>query len=129
VSSRFEIINENLTGGNKLTNSSTYKFFGLLILSISMAGCAHSVMRGSVAMKVSDTEAHVCMNKDEVKIGDHVELYANVCSREGKEQSICNKVSRGHGTVTEIINEHYSLVKFEQGAKFEEGNFIELHAH
>ena len=49
-----------------MTTLNTYKVLGLLILSISMAGCAHSVMRGSIAMKVSDTEAHVCMNNDEV---------------------------------------------------------------
>lgn len=109
-----------------MTTLNTYKVLGLLILSISMAGCAHSVMRGSIAMKVSDTEAHVCMNNDEVKVGDKVELYSNVCTPSKiKGQFPCKKVSKGYGAVEEILNEHYSLVKFEQGIKFGEGDFVE----
>lgn len=106
-----------------------YKYFlGIIALSIGMTGCAHSIMRGSVAMKVSESEAHVCLNKGEVKVGDKVELYSNICtSSKARGEFPCNKVSKGHGMVMEIINEHYSLVKFDQGVKFMEGDFIERH--
>jgi len=104
----------------------------MIASGIALAGCAHSVMRGSVAMKISDTEAHVCMNKDEAKVGDHVVLYANVCSPKtprDKGALACVKTAKGHGVVTEIINDHYSLVKFDTGIKFEEGNFVEKQMH
>jgi hypothetical protein len=90
-------------------------------------------MRGSVAMKVSDTEAHVCMNKSEVKVGDRVTLFRNNCpskgprgrNGDGGEAGGCTKVQLGQGTVTENLNEHYSVVKFDQGVQFEEGTFVE----
>ena len=40
-----------------------------LLMTAVLAGCAHSTMRGSVAMKASDDEAHICMGDKEVK--DH----------------------------------------------------------
>lgn len=102
----------------------------LLALAIALGGCAHGLMRGSVAMKVSDREAHVCMNRDEVKVGDRVALYRNDCPSKGGRVSssagaTCQKKFLGDGTVTEIINDHYSLVKFDEGVQFEEGTFVE----
>jgi hypothetical protein len=104
---------------------------GVLLLSLFSFSCAHSVMRGSVAMKISDSEAHVCLGEGEVKIGDRVKLYRNVCKQElsaGKSAvgaTSCRKAAVGMGTVEKILNEHYSVVKFEDGVKFEEGAFVE----
>lgn len=96
---------------------------------VLLSGCAaHSTMRGSVAMKASDTEAHVCLGNSEVKPGDKVALFRNECTgtggREGRGRS-CQKVRLGTGEVTRLLNEHYSVVKVDSGVKFEEGAIVE----
>ena len=102
-----------------------------LAMMAGLSGCAHSVMRGSVAMKTSENEAHVCMGKGEVAAGDRVTLYQNVCVGKGGNRSggagggSCEKKEVGMGSVQEVLNEHYSVVKFDQGVKFEEGSFVE----
>ena len=52
----------------------------LVILSIPfvLASCAstkHKYMRGSVAMKLDNKTAHVCLGDNEVKTGDKVLFY------------------------------------------------------
>jgi hypothetical protein len=106
-------------------------FLPLAALALTLTGCAHELMRGSVAMKVSDTEAHVCMDNTEAKVGDRVTLYKNNCpskgggARSGLAGGGCEKVKLGQGSVTEILNQHYSVVKFDSGVPFEEGTFVE----
>ena len=109
--------------------TSTLILASLTILGLS--GCAHGIMRGSVAMKTSDNEAHVCLGKGEVKAGDRVALFRNVCAgkgggiRGGGGGGSCEKRELGKGTVQEVLNEHYSVVKFDPGIQFEEGTFVE----
>lgn len=94
-------------------------------------------------MKVDDDEAHVCMGDKEVKAGDRVVLFKNVCYRGGRRvaevyqrlrapvsppsasSAYCEKVRVGEGTVTRTFNEHYSLVKVDPGVPFEEGTIVE----
>lgn len=77
---------------------------------LALSGCAHGVMRGSVAMKTSENEAHVCMGKGEVKAGDRVTLFRNVCTgkgggaRYGGGGGSCEKRELGLGTVQEVLN-------------------------
>ncbi|PWU18872.1 MAG: hypothetical protein C5B49_06570 [Bdellovibrio sp.] len=103
----------------------------LTAASVGLFGCAHTAMRGSVAMKTSDNEAHVCMGEGEVKPGDRVRLFKNVCHSKGPSGAYsgagagCEKKEIGEGTVKEILNQHYSLVKFDQGIQVEEGTFVE----
>ena len=96
---------------------------------VALSGCTHSVMRGTVAMKTSDSEAHVCMGQGEVKAGDRVTLFRNVCtppvSTRVPGRVLCEKREIGKGTVQEVLNEHYSVVKFDPGVQFEEGTFVE----
>ena len=104
------------------------QFRFLMILSmLALAGCAHGLMRGSVAMKASDDEAHVCMGENEVKAGDKVALFKNVCSSGKTRQGdgACKKVKLGDGTVERTLNEHYSIVKVNPGVQFEEGAIVE----
>ena len=87
-------------------------------------------MRGSVAMKMNDREAHVCMGEKEVKAGDKVSLFKNVCEqksnrRVGGELLDCKKVKVGEGEVTQVLNEHYSSIRVDQGVSFEEGTIVE----
>lgn len=97
---------------------------GALILS----SCASQLHRGVVAMKIDENTAHVGLNKNEVKVGDHVELYGNKCNQT-KGQQNCKKFSKGHGTVTEVLSDDYAAVKFDNGVTFQEGDFIEKHSH
>lgn len=102
-------------------------------LGLTLASCA-TTHRGVVAMKLDANEAHVGMGKGELKVGDHVDLYHNRCTPTGNlKQSggnrTCTKVEGGHGVVTNVLNEDYSVVKFEPGVEFAEGDAIEMHAH
>lgn len=103
-------------------------FFVLVVGSLFVTSCATSVHRGVVAMKIDENTAHVGLSQNEVNIGDHVELYSNKCRYKKAEQS-CEKVSKGHGTVTSIINNDYVTIKFDSGVSFQEGDFIEKHSH
>ena len=103
--------------------------FGLFIFS----GCASSVHRGVVAMKINDREAHVGIGAKEIAVGEHIELYRNECESssvgEKRIRSVCKKVPGGHGTVTEILNDDYAVVQFPEGTKFSEGDTLEKHSH
>lgn len=104
------------------------KLIILAAFGLTLSGCAHGVMRGSVAMKTSENEAHVCMDKSEAKVGEKVRLFTNKCikgSPKTKEGTSCEKVYLGDGVVTANLNDHYSAVKFDDGVKFEEGSFVE----
>jgi hypothetical protein len=102
-----------------------------LVLTTLVVSCAHKTMRGGVAMKVSDTEAHVCLGEGEVKEGDRVNAFYNDCQskdsggKDGAYGVACVKTRLGTGIVTKILNDHYSVVKFEDGVKFTEGTFVE----
>ena len=113
------------------------KFWNLAVFGIatfSLVGCAsHSKMRGSVAMKASDREAHVCLGDDEVKVGDRVSAYRNECKSSGAEggerkigRSVSCKLEKlGGGKVVSILNSHYSTVEFDQGVSFNEGTVVQ----
>lgn len=89
-------------------------------------GCAsgHAAMRGSVVMKLDPTTAHVCLGRGEVAVNDRVRLYKNDCEVSGR-RSTCKKTEVASGTVTELLDDHYSVVTFPAGTTFEEGNTIE----
>jgi hypothetical protein len=87
-------------------------------------GCAHSLMRGSVVMKVDEDEAHVCLGENEVKSGDKLSLYKSQCGGVGKARR-CSKVKVGEGEIVELVNEHYSLARFSNGVEFAEGYIVE----
>ena len=84
-------------------------------------------------MKGSDQEAHVCLGDGEVKAGDKVALFKNVCTggsggpaRVGETSGGgCTKVKLGEGVVERTLNEHYSVVKVDSGVPFEEGTIVE----
>lgn len=105
-----------------------HTLIGGALMALILGGCAHGIMRGSVAMKAGENEAHVCMGEGEVKVGDHVALFMNKCKFKGPRGeggAPCEKVRLGEGSVTEVLNKHYSVVRFEPGVSFEEGTFVE----
>ena len=96
---------------------------GLFSAMTATACGSHTTMRGSVVMKIDETEAHVCLGKDEVKVGDSVHLFHNDCT--GGKASQCRRVAIADGQVVQLLNEHYSLVRFPAGTAFAEGDTIE----
>ena len=103
------------------------KLFSSLLIGMAAASGCTSVHRGVVAMKISDTSAHVCLNKDEVEVGDSVKIYRNVCNPSPSKPPIgkCQKRLLGNGKVTELLNDHYSVVSVPTGTDFKEGDFVE----
>lgn len=105
------------------------RFFGFLVMLFIFSCAHHSIMRGSVAMKVSDREAHVCLGDDEVKVGDKVIAYYSDCQNakagDQRGSTSCVKTKLGGGKVTRVLNDHYSVVEFDEGIEFNEGTFVE----
>lgn len=98
-------------------------------------GCATGVHRGSVAMKISGNEAHICLGKGEVAVGDSIEVFRNVCPAATASTKpsaaawvTCEKKFIGHGTVKSVLNEHYSIAALDPGAEYREGDIVELRA-
>lgn len=107
----------------------THCFRGVVFcFFLLITACAHTAMRGTVAMKVSDREAHVCLGNNEVKVGDRVFFFVNECKGTGGRETgdrTCQKVKIGEGRVTRLLNEHYSVVEAAPGIKFTEGTIVE----
>jgi hypothetical protein len=98
---------------------------GIMVMA-ALTGCAHSQMRGNVAMKISEDEAHVCLGNEQVKVGDKIELYKNQCNRgKAAEENYCKMVTIGEGEIIKLLNEHYSVMKVNPGVKFEEGTLVQ----
>ena len=107
---------------------SKLSFVVLAGLTGLLFGCAHGTMRGSVAMKATDDEVHVCMGEDEVKAGDKVAFFFNRCTGAGNRETLdrsCEKVRIGEGEVVRPLNEHYSVVRPNPGVKVQEGAIVE----
>lgn len=102
----------------------TQIFSSSILLSLALVGCAHEATHGTVAMKTSDTIAHISIHN--VKAGDSVVLYRNNCMGAGKgEARVCHREKLAEGKVLNVLSEHYSEVQFPTGTKFAEGDFVE----
>ena len=102
-----------------------------VIFAVALAGCAttnsHDTMRGSVVMKINASDAHVCLGQGEVAAGDQVTLFHNVCTTGDKVTPLerCHREAVGKGQVVEVLNSHYSVVRFPAGTTFQEGDTVE----
>ena len=106
----------------------------IVILSIPLilASCAstnHKYMRGSVAMKLDNKTAHVCLGDNEVQPGDRILFYYNDCEQVDPEigglKGLCTLKKLGTGEVTKIHNSHYSTVRTDGSFKFKEGTLVQ----
>jgi hypothetical protein len=82
-------------------------------------------MRSSVVMKIDSTTAHVCLGNNEVAVSDRIRLYKNECRQVDRRPQLCTKITIAEGTVTQLLDEHYSVVTFPAGTAFEEGYTVE----
>jgi hypothetical protein len=104
-------------------------------LAMALSACA-GANRGSVAMKIDDREAHICMGNDGVRAGDRVALFRVKCGgnsararhnmgRSRVGGSVCRRIKFGEGRVVRPLNEHCSVVEVDPGVEFEKGAIVE----
>ena len=112
-----------------------------VLFLVLVAGCGHTIMRGTVVMKINETDAHVCLGRGEVARNDLVTLYKNECGpmdrmvavagsgtsseRTGSRYVPCVKRRIGGGRVVDVLNDHYSVVRFGEKLPFKEGDTVE----
>ena len=102
-------------------------------VGLLVSACGHGTMRGSVVMKISDTEAHVCMGRGEVRAGDPVVLVRHACwllattgaLQYGVPSETCRRQVAARGQVVRVLGDHYSVVRFPKGTRMAEGNTVE----
>jgi hypothetical protein len=102
-------------------------------LALLLTSCAHNFMRGTVAMKTDKKTAHVCLGNNDVKIGDKIDFYTNQCTghsgggRDEGEGDVreCKMEILGTGTVSKILNNHYSEVKTDGSFQLAEGTLVQ----
>jgi hypothetical protein len=106
-----------------------------LTLAMALSACA-GANRGSVAMKINDREAHICMGSNGVRAGDRVALFRNECGghsarsrhnlrRRCLGDSVCRRIKFGEGRVVRLLNEHCSVVEVDPGVEFQKGAIVE----
>ncbi len=116
---------------NSKANKPIMALLGGFVLSLNVAGCAHSGhARGSIAIKHNEHEADVCLGNQEVKPGDRVTLFRNDCkpNKGGRGENgtfRCTKVKLGEGEVLHVLDEHYSTIRINEGVSFSEGVIVE----
>ena len=107
------------------------KITALILILGTMYSCAsrHTMMQGTVAMKIDNSSGIACMEANQMKVGNTLYLYNNDCSgkeaspREGKGIS-CKLVKVGQVEVTRLVNDHYSEFKTLTNTSFSEGSVI-----
>jgi hypothetical protein len=115
-----------------MKNVSALVRFSSLTAVVLMVGCASTGhLRGSVALKTSETEGEVCLGTSEVEVGDKVTLYRSECVKRPIDvrhdhPSRCTKTKIGEAEITQVLDEHYSTTKVPAGVKFAEGTIVEL---
>jgi hypothetical protein len=82
-------------------------------------------MNGSIVMKVSDTEAHVCLFEQDVTVGTQVQMYRHTCVSQAGKRYECAKQPVAVGKISEKMGGHYAMVTFPEGTKVEEGYTVE----
>jgi len=103
----------------------------MLAILVFLSSCAHTFMRGTVAMKLDDKKAHICLGNNDVKLGDKVEFFQNQCSdirigtKEGGDIKECRLQKVGQGNITKLLNSHYSEVETDGTFKIKEGGLVQ----
>ncbi len=102
-----------------------------MALTLILSSCSHQFMRGTVAMKTDKKTAHVCLGNNDVKVGDKLDFYSNQCTGtssvrdEGSDIRECKMNVLGTGTISKLLNSHYSEVKTDGSFEFAEGTLVQ----
>lgn len=113
------------------------KVFLVLATAGVLVGCAHGHSRGTVVFKDNDKEGHVCIGHSEVKPGEIVKVFKNVCKskevsggeRGPRRSSICEKQFVGEGKITEFSSEHFAKIEALGALNLEQGLIVEKAAN
>ena len=101
-----------------------------VFVSIFSVSCAskHTMMKGSVAMKLEESKGVACLFGEEPSVGAKLTLFNNDCTgTKGKEGGVsCRMVKSGSATITRMINDHYAEFETDGGVSFVEGSIIEI---
>ena len=100
---------------------------------VLLGGCAHSHPRGTVVLKDSPKEGHVCIEHDKIAPGDTVKVFKNKCKttsvstgRHGsRSKTSCEKQLVGEGRIIESSNEHFAKIEALGDLNLEEGFIVE----
>ena len=95
-------------------------FVAVVVTAIFLAGCTSATRRGVLVMKIDDTEAHVGLGAGEVEVGDQLTLFRYFC-----RPKKCTKRVIGRGTVTQVLNDSYSVARFNPQINLREGDIVE----
>lgn len=99
-----------------------FKYICLFLFILSCAS-RHERMRGSVALKISDTKGIVCLEPNKARVGEKLSIFNNHCTQLTKGTS-CELVKEGEAEITKILNNHYSEFKTLSIIPFEEGSIM-----
>jgi len=109
-------------------------FIALAFTTVAACATGHGAMNGSVIMKVSETEAHVCLFEKDAPVGTQVQLYRHSCKSQyaqpgtpssSRTPYACEKQAVAIGTISQKMGGHYALVTFPQGTQYQEGYTVE----
>ena len=107
-----------------------------IVATLVITGCAHmdsSHQRGSIVVLDSDKEGHACLGGREVSVGDRLKFFRTECVQDltgegvkaARVKKVCKKILVGNGSVQEVTDEHFSVVKLEGEGKLERGFIVE----
>jgi hypothetical protein len=99
----------------------------LAALAVLLTACGgHVLMRNTVVMKISPTEANVCLHPGSFAVGDRVNVYQTKCQM-GIDRTVgCHRYRVGEGTITRAINNHYAAIELATPSRLEEGFDVEV---
>ena len=99
----------------------------LTVILFMLSSCTISNHKGSVVMKINNTEAHIYMENNQVELGSRIALVRKICKKEWfRVPETCIDKRMTEGTVTKLLNDHYSVVKFDNDVNIVEGDYIEF---
>ena len=99
----------------------------LCTLVVGVLACGgHTLMRNTVVMTISPTEANVCLEPGTFSVGDRVNLYQTTCHMGASRAMDCRRHRIGEGRITHAINDHYATVELAAPSKLEEGFVVEV---
>lgn len=99
---------------------------GLVLLASACGG--HALMRGTLVTATSPSEGQICMHDGQVAVGDTVRVIHHTCNANtaaNAAERACTASPGGTATVTELLNEHYAIVRAADGTTLTAGDTIE----
>ena len=112
----------------------------LMLLSSCASTTKHEHTTGSIVALDSKTEGHVCLTSNNSTIGELVDVYEVICTKNkvdadadyigskkltAKYATTCNRFKKGHARVIENSDKHFSKIRAEEALELREGFLIE----